>query len=270
MMSDVVMVYDKDYGVIVKERGFAPGPSSILKRWRILTNLRSFNTGSVLEVGCGAGALLHDVSNLGFECSAIETSEKANDIAKYIQSNSGQKYDIYLNENPDWENSFNYVFSFDVLEHIEDDNSALTKWSSWLKNMGILFLTVPAHTNRWGIDDEAVGHYRRYNREGLDVKLRNAGFETLHFEYWGFPLSNMIRPLRNRKYKSIMDATSNKISKEKASASSGVEREAELKLLPLLQNPIGRLMMYCFDFLQKIFANAKFGDEILVIARKKS
>jgi hypothetical protein len=41
-----------------------------------------------------------------------------------------------------------------------------------------------------------------------------------------------------------------------------------IKLLPLLQNPVGRLLMYGFFFLQRVFANTELGDEILVIARK--
>jgi SAM-dependent methyltransferase len=226
------MKYDKDYGIIVLEKGYAPGPSSILKRRRVLDLLKSFKPGKVIEVGCGAGAILYDVSNLGFECSAIETSDKAREIARYIQQKRVTKFQVFSHENPDWIACFDYVFSFDVLEHIEADDLALVKWAQWLKSKGYIFLTVPMHVKRWGPDDVAVGHFRRYERMGLEDKLQKSGFEILHYEFWGFPLSNMIRPLRNRKYKAIMKAHEKKgLSREEGTALSGIERSAEAKLL---------------------------------------
>jgi 2-polyprenyl-3-methyl-5-hydroxy-6-metoxy-1,4-benzoquinol methylase len=103
-------MYDKDYGIVAKEKGYAPAPSFILRRRRILDLLKSFKPGNVIEVGCGAGALLYDVSKLGYHCTALETSEKAREIAKHIHEKNGSKLQIFSKANPDWKANFDYVF----------------------------------------------------------------------------------------------------------------------------------------------------------------
>ena len=50
--------------------------------------------------------------------------------------------------------SFDLVTGFDVLEHIEDDRTALRDIVQTLKPGGLLMLTVPAHPWMWSVYDE--------------------------------------------------------------------------------------------------------------------
>jgi glycosyltransferase involved in cell wall biosynthesis len=63
-----------------------------------------------------------------------------------------------------------------VLEHIERDEAALSDMLSILPSGGRLALLVPAMQKLFGTLDEQLGHFRRYEREELEAKLRAAGF----------------------------------------------------------------------------------------------
>ena len=74
---------------------------------------------------------------------------------------------------------FDLVGSFDVLEHIPEDEAVLASIHAALKPAGGLLVTVPQHPFLWSSQDEAARHVRRYRRGELEGKIRNAGFEVL-------------------------------------------------------------------------------------------
>ncbi len=88
--------------------------------------------------------------------------------------------------------------AFDVLEHIEDDRSALRSWRQALKPGGILMLTVPAYQWLWSAHDKALHHFRRYSVGELRIKLREAGFRVQFispFFFFAFPVVMLVRLL---------------------------------------------------------------------------
>ena len=70
--------------------------------------------------------------------------------------------------------SFDLVCAFEVLEHIENDRAALLTWRNRVREGGWLLLSVPAHQCRFGPHDRLVGHFRRYDREGMNELLTQA------------------------------------------------------------------------------------------------
>jgi SAM-dependent methyltransferase len=79
--------------------------------------------------------------------------------------------------------TFDAAVLVNVLEHIEDDNDGLRQvwWS--LKPGGRLILWVPAYEALYGDFDRKVGHYRRYQLDGLKTKMSAAGFEMVQIHY---------------------------------------------------------------------------------------
>jgi glycosyltransferase involved in cell wall biosynthesis len=69
------------------------------------------------------------------------------------------------------------VVALNVLEHIEDDRRTLGDIFDILTPGGRLILLVPAVSSIYGTLDEALGHYRRYDRPALEALVREAGFE---------------------------------------------------------------------------------------------
>lgn len=82
--------------------------------------------------------------------------------------------------------SFDFVYSLNVLEHIDDDAGALAGVYSKLKPGGRLLVYVPAFAILFTSMDVKVGHLRRYRRAGLEAVVRGAGFEVEKSGYADF------------------------------------------------------------------------------------
>lgn len=72
---------------------------------------------------------------------------------------------------------------FDVLEHLEHDNSVLNSLHRYMTRGGLLFITVPAYKLLWSKEDEDTGHFRRYSLNGLKDLLENCGYKTCYSTY---------------------------------------------------------------------------------------
>ncbi|MFX1570947.1 MAG: methyltransferase domain-containing protein [Promethearchaeota archaeon] len=57
---------------------------------------------------------------------------------------------------------FDFVSALDVLEHINDDELAISEISRILKKNGIAVITVPHRMKYYTTQDKIIGHYRRY------------------------------------------------------------------------------------------------------------
>jgi SAM-dependent methyltransferase len=92
---------------------------------------------------------------------------------------------------------FDLVCAFEVLEHIRDDRAALADWLHLVRPGGWLLLSVPAGPGRLGSWDALVGHFRRYDRQGLASLLAEAGCSHIQTRLYGFPLSYPLESARN-------------------------------------------------------------------------
>ena len=73
---------------------------------------------------------------------------------------------------------FDTIICLNVLEHIADDRGALRRVRELLQPGGRLLLLVPAHRALYGTIDEAIGHYRRYERADLVELLGASGLQV--------------------------------------------------------------------------------------------
>jgi glycosyltransferase involved in cell wall biosynthesis len=71
---------------------------------------------------------------------------------------------------------FDTIVCLNVLEHIEQDTATLADLSTALVPGGRLILIVPALARLYGTLDEHLRHFRRYEKEELETKIRDAGF----------------------------------------------------------------------------------------------
>ena len=76
-----------------------------------------------------------------------------------------------------FENEFDVVGAFDVIEHVREDELVLAQMNRSLRPGGGLLLTVPQHPWMWSKADEHGHHQRRYRRRELVEKVQRAGFE---------------------------------------------------------------------------------------------
>jgi SAM-dependent methyltransferase len=131
-----------------------------------------------LEIGCGTGFVLAGVSaafpglnvtgseifstGLGFASRRVSGAELLQMDARKIP----------------YENHFDLIGAYDVLEHIAEDHDVLVQMHRALRPRGCVLLTVPQHPWLWSRQDEYACHVRRYRIGELREKVEQAGFKV--------------------------------------------------------------------------------------------
>lgn len=267
------------FGLAAPQHGWVPSPSYLLRRARITEYLDRIPSGSVLEVGCGAGGLIADFLERGWRCCAVDDSPSALKILQDLYGSDSRVTvsSSLLSSNDEQEEAFDLIAAFEVLEHIEYDEAALRSWLRRLKENGLVLLSVPAHRSRWSAADEWAGHFRRYDRADIENLLAACGLQVLELECYGFPLGNVVEPLRAwLKWKTTpapsVSATSHAVSDAAdvaaRTARSGTERTIEMKLYPHLSGILGSALMRTAFSLQRIFRHRDVGVGYFVVAKR--
>ena len=151
--------------------------------------------------------------------------------------------------------SFDYLFAFEVLEHIRQDREVLREWMRYLKPGGRLLISVPAHQRKFGRSDELVGHVRRYEKDELRALLSGSGVADIEIVNYGFPITELTRRLSNRLVKN--DHSYDEMTHEQRSVRSAQARPAVInKALSLAS---GNLFTP-FRFVQRWFYRYDLGD----------
>jgi len=262
------MEIHRHYGVVAPEKGWVPSPRYLLRRARFLEHVRQWPKGArVLELGCGAGALTYELSRAGFDCTAVEHSPTAAAVAADI--NRGPNAADIRSEAEDWDAAFDCLVALEVLEHIKDDRAAVASWHRWLRPGGLMLLSVPAHPARWNAGDEWAGHVRRYGRQQLCDVLEGAGMQVETIECYGFPLANLLEPVRAAKCaRDLAREARGGEDRAARTASSGIERATETRLFPLYSGWAGSQAMRLFCSTQKLFLGTDLGNGFLAVARR--
>ena len=82
--------------------------------------------------------------------------------------------------------TFDTVFALNVIEHIEDDQLAIANCYKLLRSGGHLIILVPAYQWLYNGLDEALAHYKRYNKKSLRALFQTQALEVLHQQYFNF------------------------------------------------------------------------------------
>lgn len=78
------------------------------------------------------------------------------------------------------EDRLDTIFSSNVLEHLENDDAVIENFHNVLEPGGHCILVVPAEPRLYTPIDGALGHYRRYTRDGLAKQMQAAGFDVVY------------------------------------------------------------------------------------------
>lgn len=250
--------------------GWVPAPRYLMRRARIKRLMSDVATGRLLEIGPGAGALLVEFADEGYQCEALELSAEARKLTQAVVAESGHAIPVHMAPGDDWEGCFDVLCAFDVLEHIEDDRAALAQWVTWLRPGGVLLLSVPAHMRLWTAGDEWAGHYRRYGREALQALLLDTGLKLETFECYGFPLTNLSERLSAPAYARRIHSGGQTADYDRKSNNdrSGIDRAPHLKIYPLLRSIPGKLGLRVFAAIQGAFIGTNLGSGYVVKARR--
>lgn len=142
---------------------------------------------AILEIGSSDGYLLRDL-RATYPDAAIVGSEVAPDALRQIATEQPGiplvQFDIL--DCPLPAASFDAVVALNVLEHIEDDSSALAGMARLLRPDGIAIIEVPAGPRLFDAYDRQLHHFRRYTMADLVRKVEGAGLRIEQQTHIGF------------------------------------------------------------------------------------
>jgi SAM-dependent methyltransferase len=137
----------------------------------------------LLDVGCGAGNMIHHLSRYG-QVKGVEIDPRPVKMA-HQRGYDVDQFDA-TQPMPFDDNSFDAVTALDVIEHNQDDLAILADSYRVLKPGGHMIITVPALMWLWSHNDDINAHIRRYSAGELKEKLAQSGFRIRRVTYNNF------------------------------------------------------------------------------------
>ena len=207
----------------------------------------------ILEIGCSSGFLLQEMHMAFPQATLIGSDIVYNPLLKLAERLPIPllRFDILQCPLPD--NCLDAITMLNVLEHIEDDATALKQIHRILKPGGVFILEVPAGPHLYDMHDKICMHFRRYTLANLCRLLKQKGF-TLHkqthlgvFIYPGFWLAKQ----KNKRFLSAPETVQRQLM-EKSIRCTGKSKilsrimQTELMLGRFVSYPFGiRCLVTC-------------------------
>lgn len=245
----------------MRSDGLPPLTPMAWLRYDLIQRLLPEDVGTVLEIGCGQGSV---ATRLALRCNylGLEPDPASFAVAsrRIATVGRGQVRCATDDSLPD-ELCFDLVCAFEVIEHLEDDEAALRRWVTRVVKGGWLMLSTPAHQSRFGLMDEAVGHYRRYDPQELADLMRHSGLTDVRVLLYGAPLGFVLEAGR--------DLLARKMGRRGAAASMAERSGASGRLLQPHGRTLGALTYLGtmpFRLLQRL--SPRHGTGIVAIGRR--
>ncbi len=188
--------------------------SAARERLKLIRKYLNASSPSIFEIGCAAGFFLDEATMDGFSAGGIEISENEVRYAKSLG------IDVTQSSFEDFKPSMQYdvVASFFVLEHFEDQESALLKIASMIKENGLFVLALPSlngptfRTNpeNWFLTHPS-DHFADYDPDSASRVFRELGLKIVLQKPFSYHKSRDLgwrgKFLSNSIYKTLADWT---------------------------------------------------------------
>lgn len=142
--------------------------------------------GTLFDVGGGNGYVAAAIQQMGIPVTLVEPGWEG------IQNARSRQIDTLiwstLEDAAFFPETLPSVGAFDVIEHIDRYVAFLQMVYRLLIPEGRLYLTVPAYSSLWSVDDEYAGHFRRYTLSSILSTLEQIGFWVDNASYFFWPL----------------------------------------------------------------------------------
>lgn len=231
------------------------------------------SANTFIEIGCGAGGFSkmlcsEGMQGIGLDFSQDAISLAAQNLAPYIAS--GQFSLIYgdLFNLPDNNTKADIAISFMVMEHVEDDIEFVKKIARHVKPGGLIILGVPGRRDCWSIEDETVGHLRRYDRADLLKVLNKAGLSKEDVWSIAVPIANILFGLGAWLVSKSCEVKKLGQSQRAKTESSGIREIPWKTIFPSwVKIIINRFTMWPLFIIQRLFYKTNLGVTMMGIGR---
>ncbi len=121
---------------------------------------------SALEIGCGYGYVTEMLAHQGYAATGVDISAHAIERARRESHADDARFEVWdATHAASFPERFDLIVALEVIEHLEDPESALRAWAALLAPRGALVCTTP---NRHG-------PLSRYWRDPTHVSVRSVG-----------------------------------------------------------------------------------------------
>ena len=155
--------------------------------------IKPYVSGNVLEIGSGIG----NMSAIALKhTNELTISDIRDNYCSYLtdhfedQVKDVLKIDII---DPDFDAkhkslfaSFDTIFALNIVEHVKDDQLALSNIKKLLKPKGKAVILVPAYQSLYNNFDRELEHYRRYTLNSLSHLFEVNNYTIIHRQYFNF------------------------------------------------------------------------------------
>lgn len=152
----------------------------------------------VLDVGCGWGTTLEVLERRGFQAVGTDISRRGLEMLDrespgriLIEADLTQPL-------PGTLEPFATVLALDVVEHLDDDRSAVARLGELADSGALVVVSVPALPEMYSEFDRIQGHRRRYTPDSLREAFEGSGLELEQVFYWGSWLVPALRRQRRK------------------------------------------------------------------------
>ncbi|MFX0059846.1 MAG: class I SAM-dependent methyltransferase [Candidatus Heimdallarchaeota archaeon] len=166
-------------------------------------NIHNFE--SAIDLGCSGNSFLKLYENvrykLFFDIANIPLTQysKRENNNEFWHPLCGDMIKL-----PYRDNSIDIVFALDTLEHLKDDELAISEISRILKQKGIAIISIPHRMKYYSTQDKMIGHFRRYEINKISDLFKKYRLKCLtYFGIYGqlmrFTFLQKLKPKKTEK-----------------------------------------------------------------------
>ena len=178
---------DEYYSHQENKKGFVPRLYEAIKKINLKHKFRlasrDLPVGKLLDIGCGVGDFLHVAENKGWQCTGVEPSEEAREIARQ-RIKGDLLYSEDLEQLPD--QSFDLITMWHVLEHVDDLKWQVAQLQRLIKPNGRIVIAVPNYRsydgrfyNAYWAAYDVPRHLNHFNKTVLTKIFKTSGLSLV-------------------------------------------------------------------------------------------
>jgi ubiquinone/menaquinone biosynthesis C-methylase UbiE len=209
--------------------------------------IRSRPKPVILDVGCSSGFLVEDLLR-ELPHAAVIGADYLPDVvlnaSRRVHNAPFLQFD--LRNCPLSDDCLDGVTALNVLEHVDDDFTALKEIRRILRPGGLAHLEVPADPSSFDLYDEVLMHFRRYRLREFAAKARDAGFAVLKATHLGFFAYPLFKLVKGRNQKTGKNLTYDQKKELVAHQISTTARTRVLSTVFELERSLGTVVSYPF------------------------
>ena len=147
---------------------------------------RDLPVGKLLDIGCGVGDFLHVAENKGWQCTGVEPSEEAREIAR-----QRIKGDLLYSEDLEQltDQSFDLITMWHVLEHVDDLKWQVAQLQRLIKPNGRIVIAVPNYRsydgrfyNAYWAAYDVPRHLNHFNKTVITKIFKTSGLSLVSMD----------------------------------------------------------------------------------------